>query len=133
MVGDCDRSASTCALADRDVLIEGRCTLDRGLIDLLMFPHGISTAIAGEGTLVGTDCLISGVDLHNIVLNERVGRPAIDGKKTDTRGAEGTTVGYRTGKVSRVTVEIERRLKDRTLSNLLAVSRLPSEPYHKVL
>jgi hypothetical protein len=42
---------------------------------------------------VRADSLVSVVNLHDIVFNERVGGPAVHGKDTNTRGREGATVG----------------------------------------
>lgn len=63
-----------------DVLPEGRCALDRGLVDLLVFPDIIHGSVASDRAdllSLSRPCTIAGVFL-NVVLDQRVGGPAVD-------------------------------------------------------
>jgi len=74
-------AAGTLLLPVADVLPEGRSTLDRRLVHLLVLPDVVGGAVAGDGThllALGRASTIAGV-LLNVVLNQRVGGPAIDG------------------------------------------------------
>jgi hypothetical protein len=63
-----------------DVLVEGRRALDGRLVVLGVLPDGVGLAIGLEGALVGGlggTLAVAGV-LLDVVLNERVGRPAVE-------------------------------------------------------
>ena len=94
--GDCATGAPL-ALADGDVLVEGCRTLDRRLVDLLVFIDGVRRAVARERALHGA--LASGaaaVTLLDVVLNERVFAPAVEG---DEDGAGAGGCGTREGHI----------------------------------
>lgn len=80
MVGNGNSPTSAGALADRDVLVEGGGTLDRWLVDLLMLPYGVGSAVAGESALLRALLRIADRILDDVVLNQRAGAPAVDGK-----------------------------------------------------
>lgn len=84
MVGEGDSAAGApLARAHGDVLVEGSCTLDRWLVDLLVLVDSVCRAVAGEGALHGA--LASGaaaVAVLDVVLNEWVGAPAVEGDKS---------------------------------------------------
>lgn len=52
MVGDSHGTARCAAVTDRNVLVKGRGTLDRGLVDTLVLPDGVSSTIRRNGTLL---------------------------------------------------------------------------------
>lgn len=95
MVLDSDGTATAWALADRNVLVEGRCALNRGLVDLLVLPDVVSTAVTINRAQVGTHGLVAVVSLHDVVFHQRVGAPAVHGEDTDALGGERTAVGDR--------------------------------------
>lgn len=88
-----NRTARPGALEDRDVLVEGRGALNGRLVDLLVLPDIIGATVTRHCTLVRAHSLVSVVNLHDIVFNERVGAPAVHRKDTNTRGREGAAVG----------------------------------------
>lgn len=67
-----------------NVLVEGRCALDGRLVDTGILPDGVSGSVAGDGSLDGTLCWVVVVVLHDVVLNQWVGAPAIDGKQASS-------------------------------------------------
>jgi hypothetical protein len=67
-------------------LVEGRGTLDGGLVDLLMLPNGVGSSVAGEGALDGTLLRRVACILHDVVFDKRVGTPAVDGEESYSAG-----------------------------------------------
>lgn len=89
-----NRTARPGALADRDVLVEGGGAQNGRLVDLLVLPDIIGTAVTRHSAHVCAGSLVSVVNLHDIVFHERVGAPAVHGKDTNARGhREGAAVG----------------------------------------
>lgn len=84
-------TAAAARVSDRNVLLEGRGTLNRWLVGLLMLPNCVGSSIAGEcaldGTLLGRVACI----FHDVVFDERVGSPTVDGQETYTPGARERT------------------------------------------
>lgn len=82
------RNRAFCArtLAHRDVLIERRRTLDRGLIDPRVLPDDISAAVAGQRTLLGAEAGRVGVVFDDVVFYERGGGPAVDREEACAAG-----------------------------------------------
>jgi hypothetical protein len=70
----------------RDVLVEGGCTLDGWLIDTLVLPDGVARSIARDSTFLGTKARSGAAVLDDVVLDQWVGSPSIDRKKTGSAG-----------------------------------------------
>lgn len=74
-----------------NVLVKGGRALDGRLVDASVLPDGVSASVAGNGPLDGALCWVVVVVLHDVVLHQRVGAPAVDGEQTgsavDTKGA----------------------------------------------
>jgi hypothetical protein len=69
-------------VADRDVLPEGRGALDGWLVDLLMLPDGVGGSISSVASdLLALGSTLAVAVLLDVVLNERVGGPAVDGNE----------------------------------------------------
>jgi hypothetical protein len=64
-----DSTASARTLADGDVLVESRGSLDRWLVDLLMLPDRVSSTVTRESTLLCALLWIPNWILHNVVLD----------------------------------------------------------------
>src|SRR5262249_14435582 len=80
-----DRAAAGRRGTDRQVLLEGRRALDRGLIDLLVLIDVVRPTVTAHRALEGAGGGRGAVVvLHDVVLDQRVGRPAVQG---DQRGA----------------------------------------------
>ena len=79
MIRNGHRATSAGALADRDILVEGRGALNGRLIDLLVLPDLVRGAVAREGALLRARFRIPDRIFHDVVLHERVGGPTIDG------------------------------------------------------
>jgi hypothetical protein len=73
-----------------DVLVEGRGTLDGGLVDLGVLPDVVDRAVAGDLAHLGALSRASAVAgvLLDVVLNKRVGGPSVDGNE-DCSGSGG--------------------------------------------
>jgi len=94
MVLEGDGTGATCATSDGDVLVEGGSSLDRGLVDTLVFPDLVGAAIGCQRSLVGSSSADTNVGLHDVVLNEWVSGPSVDGERSQTAvNLERTRVG----------------------------------------
>lgn len=92
VLGSHSPASRTLVLTDRNVLPEGRRTLDRGLVDLLVLPDVVVGAVAVYGSNFLPLCgALAIAVLLNIVLNERVGRPAVDGDENRAGGGRSGT------------------------------------------
>jgi hypothetical protein len=92
VVGGGHGTAGTLALTDRPVLLEGSSTNDGWLVGTGRDVDVVSSAIAGDGSLLGATRtrVVGTVRLDDVVLNERVGRPAVDGEVAVAIGVVGT-------------------------------------------
>jgi hypothetical protein len=74
-------AAGALLLAVADVLPEGRGALDRGLVHLLVLPDVVGRAVAGDRAHLLALCGARTVArvLLDVVLDQRVGGPAVDG------------------------------------------------------
>jgi hypothetical protein len=94
VVREGDRAAGAWRVPDGDVLLEGRRALDRGLVGLLVLPDGVRAPVAGESTLLRAARGYALVGFHHVVLDERVGAPAVEGEAAESAvDVEGTAVG----------------------------------------
>lgn len=129
MVLDSNSSATRAAVADRDVLVKGRGTLNGGLIDALVFPDGISGTVACNRTLLTATSADTLVTLHNVVLNQRVGGPAVHRQAaepaTDTKS---TTMGNRS--IARL---VNRSAGKDYWYSIQGASRIPPNSYNEIL
>lgn len=81
-----DRALCARGLAHRDVLIERRRTLDRGLVDPRILPDDISASVACQRTLLGAEAGRVGVVFYDVVFYEGGGGPAVDGEEACSAG-----------------------------------------------
>jgi hypothetical protein len=82
-------------LTNRPVLLEGRRTQDRRLVGAGRLQDVVGGAINGDRALGGRGRrgIVITEALNNVVLDQRVGGPAIDGKVAVAVGAEASRVG----------------------------------------
>lgn len=93
VVGGCDYTAAGWVLTDRDILVEGGGTLDRGLVDLGVLVDVVVSSVAGDGAEERSGAVFLIPVLHDVVLDERVGGPAVDGERHHAAaGGEAATV-----------------------------------------
>ena len=83
-----DRAARAVRLADGPVLVEGSGALDRRLVDTRRLVDVVGRAGGGDGALEGeTRAGVVGTEvLEDVVLDERVRGPAVDGQVGVTCG-----------------------------------------------
>ena len=82
-------------VADRPVLLKGRGSLDGGLVGTGGLEDIIRSTIDGDGALLGGGAgwVVAAVALDDVVLDERVGGPAVEGNVAVSVGLVGTSVG----------------------------------------
>lgn len=98
VVRERDGAARAWRVSDGDVLLEGRRPLDRGLVGLLVLPDGVRAAVARERALVRAARGDALVGLHDVVLDEGVRGPAVEGEAAEsTVDVEGAAIGDGTG------------------------------------
>lgn len=90
-----DGTRAALVLANRPVLVEGLGAVDGGLVDTLGLGDLVRGAVRGNGAL---DCGVGGgvvgaEVLNNVVLDQRVAGPAVDGEIGIALGFVGTRVG----------------------------------------
>lgn len=91
-------ASRTLLLAHGDVLPEGAGALDRGLVDLLVLPNLVGGAVGSQGAdLLALGGAVAVAVFLDVVFDERVGGPAVDG---DEDGARGGGCGAGEGDVS---------------------------------
>ena len=75
-----DRSADALRLPNGPELLEGRSAVDRGLVCTGGLENIIGSAVGGNGTLLARSRsgVIGAVRLNDVVLDERVARPAVE-------------------------------------------------------
>jgi hypothetical protein len=83
-----DGAARTLGAADTPVLVEGRSALDRGLVDTRTLVDVVRGTIRCDCALVCERAgrVVCAKVLEDIVLDERVGGPTVDGEVGVTRG-----------------------------------------------
>jgi len=81
-----DGTAAAAGGTDGEVLVEGTGPLDGGLVDLLVLPDGVGSSVTLESALDGSLLGWVGSIFHDVVLDEWVGGPAVDGEETNTTG-----------------------------------------------
>lgn len=113
MIRGGDGSANTGVVADGPVLVKGRSTNDRRLVDLLVLVDLIRTSIAGNRALVGQTGggVVVTIVLENVVLYKWILGPAIDREVGVPTGLEGTRVGD-----SPMTIVLERLCRTKSIS-----------------
>ena len=96
VIGHCDGAAHAGRVTDRDVLPEGvqPGASNGGLVDLLVLPDGVGAIIGRHGAHVGAADGDADVLLHDVVLDQRVGGPAVN---AETAEAAAHAVGARVG------------------------------------
>jgi hypothetical protein len=79
---DVDRARSAVVLADGPVLVEGAGALDGRLVDALGAGDGVGAAVLGDGAELGglRRGVVVAEGLDDVVLDERVPGPAVDGQ-----------------------------------------------------
>ena len=94
VVGDGDGAAGALAVADGPELLEVGGALDRGRVVALADAHLVDAAVAGHGALVrgARRRVVRPKVLDNVVLDQRVARPAVDGQVAVAVGAVGPAV-----------------------------------------
>jgi hypothetical protein len=80
-----DGAAGALALAHADVLPERLRARDRRLVDLLVLVDVVARAVRGDRANEGTTRAGPSVVLLDVVLDERVRRPAVDGERAAAR------------------------------------------------
>lgn len=94
VVGGGDGSAGAVGLPDGPELSKGGGSLDGGLVHALVEIDFVGSSVAGDCSLVGAarGRVIAAEALDDVVLDEGVGSPAVDGEVPVTRRIEGTAV-----------------------------------------
>jgi hypothetical protein len=99
-------AAGSLLLPVADVLPEGGRALDRGLVDLLVLPDVVNGTVASDGAdllaLSGAGTVAG--EFLDVVLDQRVGGPAVDGDENGTRVGLGGTIELDVS-VSRVSLQ----------------------------
>ena len=95
-----DRTAGALVLTNRPVLLKGRGAINGRLVGTSSLSNLVRRAVRGDSALVlGVGRRVVGTEvLNDVVLDERVAGPAIDGKVRVAVGAVGTRVGDSTGR-----------------------------------
>ncbi len=93
--GHVDAATGTLVLADRPVLVEGRGALDRRLVDTLGTVDIVGRAVGGDAAELGgaRRGVVRAEVLNDVVLDQGVLGPAVDGKVRVAVRAVGTAVG----------------------------------------
>ena len=90
-----DGTTGALLLADRPVLVEGGGAIDGRLVVAGGLVDVVGGAVGGDGSeTLGTGRRVVGAKvLDDVVLDERVAGPAVDGEVAVARGVEGARVG----------------------------------------
>jgi hypothetical protein len=77
-----DRTAGTLVLANRPVLLKGLCAVDGGLVGAGALRNLVRGTVGGHGALVGRlrRRVVRAEVLDDVVLDQRVAGPAVDGE-----------------------------------------------------
>jgi hypothetical protein len=84
VVLDGDGAAGSRGAPDGDVLVESRGAHDGRFVNTLILPDSVGRSIARDRPLHLTTGGRVAVVLHDVILNERVGGPAVDREETGT-------------------------------------------------
>lgn len=89
-----DAATDTLLSADRPVLVEGPGTVNGGLVVTGGLVEVVSATVGVDSALVGGSAagVVGAVGLDNVVLDERVAGPAVDGEVTVTLEVDVATV-----------------------------------------
>lgn len=92
VVGRVDRAAGAVVAADRPVLVKGGGSNDGGLVDTLGSVDVVDTAVRCNLTQLGSarGWVVGSKVLDDVVLDERVARPAVDGEVAVSVGVVAT-------------------------------------------
>lgn len=95
MVRSRNSAANTLALANGPVLVEGSGALDRWGVDTGVLVDLVGAAIGVNGALVGATSrgVVVAEGLNDVVLDEGVGGPTVDGEVAATVGVVAARVG----------------------------------------
>lgn len=87
-----DTPTAPMVLAHRPVLVERSRPDDAGLVDARALGDGVGATVLGEGAEVGRARrgVVGAKGLDNVVLDQRVLGPAVDGQVAVARGVEAT-------------------------------------------
>jgi hypothetical protein len=98
-----DASAGALVLANRPVLLKGRGAVNRRLVGAGALRNLVRGAVGGDGALVLRlrRRVVRAEVLDNVVLDERVAGPAVDGEVGVAVGVVGTRVGDGAGWIVR--------------------------------
>lgn len=80
MVLDGNGAADTRRVANRDVLVKGRCALNGRFVDTLVLPDGIGSSVTVYRALHGAGLVHVHLIIDDVILNQWVGGPAVHGK-----------------------------------------------------
>jgi hypothetical protein len=81
-----DRAFCTGALAHRDILIERRRALDRGLVVPRILPDYVGAAVTDDTALLCAEAGWVGVVFYDVVFYKGGGGPAVDGEEACAAG-----------------------------------------------
>lgn len=93
-----DDSAGALGSADGPDLVEGRRTDDGGLVHAQGLVDVVRSPVGGDGAQLfrgASGRVISAEGLNDVVLDEGIGDPTVDGKVAVAAGVVGTSVGDR--------------------------------------
>lgn len=118
VVGGSDSSRGALVLADRPVLVEGGGTLDGRLLSADTLVDIVDGAVSGDGTHVGETAagVVGAVGLEDVVLNQGVGAPSVDGE-----------VRVALGRVATLEVDVAGRAGGPSLAGNEVVAVLPAD------
>jgi hypothetical protein len=94
---DINRAPNALLLADRPELLERRRAVDAGLVGARRLQDVVGAAVGGDAAFLlrGGGGVVRAVGLNDVVLDERVARPAVQRDvRVDVGGVPGTAVGH---------------------------------------
>jgi hypothetical protein len=71
-------SANSLALTNRNVLVEGRGALNRGLVGARSQVYVVGRSITGDCANRAAKLVCAGIVLNDVVFNERISSPAVN-------------------------------------------------------
>jgi hypothetical protein len=103
-----DRTAGALVLANGPVLLKGLCAVDGGLVGASALGNLVRGAVGGDGTLVLRlrGRVVRAEVLDDVVLDQRVAGPAVDGKVGVAAGVVCAGVGDGAGGMLVVDVQV---------------------------
>src|SRR6185312_11359844 len=90
-----DGAAGAPGLPDRPVLVERGGALDRRGVVPGRLVDVVGAAVAGDGALVGAGGPVAAPVVGDVVLDQRIGGPAVQGQVAVAGGVEAAGVGHR--------------------------------------